>query len=161
MTNLPSDEHWIKYCISLAEKSVDEGDFPFGSIIVKNGIIIAEAVNGVIKNMDISSHAEILVMKKAQSLLSSTDLSGYEIFSNCEPCAMCALIIRALKFRRVVFSLPSPNMGGYSKWHILQDTELENIKPDFAEPPEIVPNLLVEDAIKTFKRAGWGKMFEI
>jgi tRNA(adenine34) deaminase len=160
MNILTSDEHWIKYCISLAEKSVDEGENPFGSVIVRNENIVVASINGVKKNMDIASHAEMLVMKKAQHLLKTTDFSEYEIYSNCEPCAMCALIIRALKFKRVVFSLPSPYMGGYSKWHILQDPDLIDIQPDFSEPPEVVPNILINEAIKTFQRAGWGKMFE-
>ena len=158
--SLANDEHWIRYCISLAEKSVDEGENPFGSIIVRDGKIIVESINGVQKNMDIASHAEMLVMKEVQLLFKTTDLSECEIYSNCEPCAMCALIIRALKFKKVAFSLSSPYMGGYSKWHILQDLDLGRITPDFNEPPEIVHGILTDEAIKTFQRAGWGKMFD-
>jgi len=155
-----TNEEYMRYCISLAEKSVDADEWPFACIIVKNGEIIAESINGVHKHMDIASHAEILAMKEAQKVLNTHDLSDCEIFSNCEPCAMCSLIIRALKFKKVVFSLPSPYMGGYTKWTILQDTKLEELKSDFNNPPEVIAGLLQEEAVKTFKRIRWGEMLE-
>ena len=154
------DERFIRQCILLAEKSVDEGEAPFGSLIVKDAKIIAESGNGNKRYQDVSSHAEILVMRKAQQLLQTDDLSGYEIYSNCEPCPMCSFMMRELKFKRIIFALPSAIMGGYSKWPILQDTELEKIRPYFTKPPEITPNMLPHEAIKTFQRIGMEQMFK-
>jgi tRNA(adenine34) deaminase len=46
-------------------------------------------------------------------------------------------MIREYKISRVVFALHSPFMGGYTKWGILQDDELEKFKPFFGDPPVV------------------------
>lgn len=152
-----SDESFIKRCIYLAEKSLDKGDSPFGSLVVKNGKVIAESGNQMKK--DVTNHAEIMVMRKAQKILHSNNLAECVIYSNCEPCPMCSFMIRELKFKKVVFALKSRYLGGFSKWNILKDPGLEKFKPFFAKPPEVIPSLLRAEAVKTFIRAGWDKMF--
>jgi len=68
-------------------------------------------------------------------------------------------MIREHKIGKVVFALSSPYMGGYTKWKILQDKELEKVKPYFSAPPQIVAGVLAEEAKKVFKKAGLGKFF--
>ena len=65
---------------------------------------------------------------------------------------MCSFMIREFKIKRVVFALSSPFMGGYSKWNVLEDTELSQFKPFFGEPPEVLPNVLEGEAKKVFDR---------
>lgn len=159
MNHTHQDERLIKRCIELAEQSLRNGDSPFGSIIARNGNIIAESANAIIVERDVTRHAEILAMRTAQKILASSDLTDCEIYSNCEPCPMCAFMMRELKFKRVVFAAHSPFMGGYSKWNILQDGELQIFAPVFAVPPEVVSGVLEEEAKQTFFRAGWSKGF--
>ena len=42
MTN---DEHFISRCIELSAISIDSGDAPFGSLVTKDGKLLAEASN--------------------------------------------------------------------------------------------------------------------
>ncbi len=147
-------EKHIKRCIELAEESLNRGDNPFGSVIVCGDEIIAEEGNEITEN-DITNHAEIVAMRKAQKILKTNDLSNCTIYSNCEPCPMCAFMMRELKFKTVVFSLTSKYMGGYSKWNILEDKELERFAPVFSKPPKVIVGILKEEAEKTFRKAGW------
>ena len=144
----------MRRCIELSDESLSRGDNPFGCVIVKDNKIIVESGNEI-KDYDVTNHAEILAMKKAQKLLKTNDLSGCSIYSNCEPCPMCSFMMRELKFKTVVFALTSPYMGGYSKWEILQDPGLEKIEAVFAKPPEIISGVLKEEAEKIFRKAGW------
>lgn len=153
---IKSDEYYIKKCISLAEVSVKKGEAPFGSLIVKNGKIIAASTNANEKNHDVTSHAEIMVMRKAQKKLKTKDLRDCEIYSNCEPCPMCSFMIRELHFKKVVFGVRSINMGGYSKWKILKDKNLSKIKPFFDEAPKVVAGVLEKEALETYTKIGWG-----
>ncbi len=148
------DEKFMRRCIELSEKSLQGGDNPFGCVIVKNNEILVESGNEVKKN-DVTNHAEIVAMKKAQQILKTSDLSDCTIYSNCEPCPMCAFMMRELKFKKVVFSLTSPHMGGFSKWNILQDTGLEKFEPVFSKPPEVVIGTLKEESVEVFRKAGW------
>lgn len=154
MQKLKVHEKFMRRCFELAEKSLERGDNPFGCVIVKNNEIIVESGNEIKKN-DVTNHAEIVAMKKAQKILKTSDLSGYAIYSNCEPCPMCSFMMRELKFKKVVFSLTSPHMGGFSRWDILQDIGLEKFEPVFSKPPEVIVGVLKEEGQEIFKKAGW------
>lgn len=143
-----TDEKFILKCIELAQKGLSNGEAPFASLITKNGNIIAESING--SKSKISDHAEILVLDEAHKVLETPDLSSCTLYTICEPCPMCAFMIREYKISRVVFSLFSPFMGGYSKWNILEDNELTKFQDYFAKPPEIVAGILENEAKKIF-----------
>lgn len=154
------DKSCIRRCIELARKSISEGENPFGSIIAGKNDILAESINKTVSYSDISAHAEIIAMRSACEIMKKNDLSECTLYSICEPCPMCSFMARELKIRRVVFSLSSPFMGGFTKWHILDDDELEMFRPVFAHKPEILSGLLKEEAIQIYHDIGWGAMFE-
>lgn len=63
---------------------------PFGAVITdKNGNIIAEGNNQVLKDLDSTAHAEIVTIRKACEKLKTYDLSEYILYTSCEPCPMC------------------------------------------------------------------------
>lgn len=63
---------------------------PFGAVIIdKEGNIIATGHNQVLKNNDPTAHAEITAIRKACKTLNTYDLSGYILYTSCEPCPMC------------------------------------------------------------------------
>lgn len=157
---MKNDEFFIKKCIRLAEKSVEKGEAPFGSLIVKNGKIIVAVTNANEKNHDVTSHAEIIAMRKAQKKLKSKDLKDCEIYSNCEPCPMCSFMMRELHFKKVIFGVRSPNMGGFSRWNILRDKGLSKIKPFFSDEPEVVGGVLEKECRETYTKIGWGDFLE-
>lgn len=66
----------------------DEGG-PFGTIIVKNGIVISKGHNQVLKLQDATCHGEIQAIRNASKSLKTYDLSGCELYSTAEPCPMC------------------------------------------------------------------------
>lgn len=68
-------------------------DVPIGCVIKKDGKIIAAAHNQRELDNDVTSHAEILAIKKAQKLLKSSRLKGCELFVTLEPCPMCTWAI--------------------------------------------------------------------
>ena len=113
------DEKFIRKCIELSNEAVKNGDAPFGAIVVQEGKIIAEASNE--SRAKTSDHAEIIVMHKAKKFLKGNDLLSCTLYSNCEPCPMCSFMAREYKLEKIVFAMPSPFMGGYSRWNILED----------------------------------------
>jgi len=148
MTPTEQDKKFMRRCIELSQKALNKGDQPFGSLIVKDGKIIAEAENDKIKRKN--NHAEILAMNKAQDVLGTDDLSGCTLYTNCEPCPMCSFMIREYKIKKVVFAVPSPFMGGYSRWKILQDKILGKFPTWFSKTTEVIPNVLEDEARKVY-----------
>lgn len=141
-------EKYIRRCIELSQNSLDKGDAPFGSIVVKDGEIIAESQNFAASR--VSDHAEVVALHMAHEKVGSSNLEGAVLYSNCEPCPMCAFMAREYKVAEVVFALPSPYMGGFTKWNIMEDDELEQFPPFFGKPPKVTAGVLETDARKVF-----------
>jgi len=81
-----------------------EGDGPFGAVIVKDGKITGEGRNRVGSTLDPSAHGEIDAIRDACRNLGTSDLSGCELYTSCEPCAMCAAAIWWAGIERVYFA---------------------------------------------------------
>tara|TARA_Y100000590_G_scaffold237679_1_gene267451 strand:+ start:4100 stop:4564 length:465 start_codon:yes stop_codon:yes gene_type:complete len=80
---------FMQRAIDLSIESIRSGGGPFGSVIVKGEKIISEGMNRVTVNNDPTAHGEITAIRQACKKLNTFDLSGYELYSNCEPCPMC------------------------------------------------------------------------
>lgn len=136
-------------CIELAELSVIEGDLPFGALVVKDGEVVSESGQTVTSSKDATSHAEVNVLRKAQQLLGN-DLSDCTLYSNCEPCAMCSFVINELLVGKVVFAVKSPDMGGYTRWDILNDRNAKRLAEYGVKFPKVTPYFMEEEASRTF-----------
>ena len=79
----------MQRAIELSIESINSGGGPFGSVVAKDNEIISEGMNRVTVNNDPTAHGEITAIRQACKKLNTFDLSGYELYSNCEPCPMC------------------------------------------------------------------------
>jgi tRNA(adenine34) deaminase len=154
------DEKLMARCIELSRLASEAGEIPFAALISRGEEIVAEATNRVVRDADVTRHAELLAMSDAQKALGRRILDDCAIYTNVEPCPMCSFPIREAQFARVVFALRSPVMGGMSRWNILRDTELSNAMPEaFGDVPEVAAGVLVEEAEKVWREwnpLGWG-----
>ncbi len=147
------DLQMMRRCIELSTKAAAEGEFPFASLIsLRDGTVIAEATNRVMRDRDVTRHAELLAVAEAQRLLGRICLSDCMIYSNIEPCVMCSFPIRESGISRVGFSLRSPLMGGFSRWNVLGDNKISDHMPERFNPaPRLVTDLLAEEAEQVWK----------
>lgn len=84
------DRRFMKIAADEAEKNVGtQVGGPFGTVIVKDGQIIAQGRNHVLANDDPTAHGEIFTIRKACQKLGTHDLSGCELYTNAYPCPMC------------------------------------------------------------------------
>lgn len=82
-------EELMRKAIALSIENVENGGGPFGAVIAKDGEILSTGANRVTHNCDPTAHAEIMAIRNACEKLGTFDLSGYEIYTSCEPCPMC------------------------------------------------------------------------
>jgi guanine deaminase len=81
---------FMSRAIELSIENVRSGHGgPFGAVIVKDGEIIAEGVNGVTSKNDPTAHAEVVAIRDACRRLGRFSLKDCEIYTSCEPCPMC------------------------------------------------------------------------
>lgn len=146
------DRLMMMHCIALSKVSGEAGEYPYGAVICRNGVIVSESINRVSQDGDVTRHAEVAAISQAQKTLGAISLDDCEIYVNAEPCAFCSYAIRESRIRRVVYGLSSPHMGGVSRWNILGDVEICSVMPEvFAPPPDIVSGYMAEEAERALK----------
>ncbi len=95
---------FMKMAIEEAREGIHKGHGgPFGSVIVKDGKVIAKGHNHVVQNNDPTSHGEVDAIRKAGKELGTFDLSGCEIYTTGEPCPMCACAIMWSNISKVYY----------------------------------------------------------
>ena len=62
-----TNEELMKRACRISEASVKNGGGPFGAVIAKDGVIIAEASNSVTKDNDPTAHAEVNAIRAAKA----------------------------------------------------------------------------------------------
>jgi len=98
-----TDADCLRLAIAAARKGIAAGQSPFGSVIVRDGVVVAATHNTVWRDSDPTAHAEVNCIRTASRALRTIDLSGCDLYSSCEPCPMCLSAIHWAKIRRVVF----------------------------------------------------------
>jgi tRNA(adenine34) deaminase len=157
MTQFEWDVHYMRRCIALSKASFERGDAAFGCIITRNNEVVVESGNN--RNNRISDHAEVVALHAAHQILGTADLSDCTMFASCEPCPMCAFMVREYRIKRVVFGVTSHHMGGFTKWPIMQDTGLDALQPIFNHHPEVVPGFLEAEAREVMDNTPLKKYF--
>jgi guanine deaminase len=99
------DNPFMARAIQLSVENVRTGcGGPFGAVIVRDSVIIAEATNQVTSTNDPTAHAEVLAIREACKKLGVFDLQSCEIYTSCEPCPMCLGAIYWARLTRVYFA---------------------------------------------------------
>jgi tRNA(adenine34) deaminase len=148
----PNDLFMMHRCIELSRTAVREGEYPFATIIALDGKVVAEAINHAVRDGDVTRHAEVIALSQAQKMLGRKALRDATLYTNVEPCAMCAFCVREAQVGRVVYAIGSPVMGGASKWNILRDDDMTDRLPQiFSVVPEVVSGLLHQEAEQVWR----------
>ena len=141
------DRMMMLRAIALSKESGAAGEYPYGVLICRAGKVVAESMNRVKHDSDVTRHAEVGAISAAQKALGSTSLDDCVIYGSAEPCVFCSYAIRESRIGRVVYGLHSPHMGGLSKWNVLKDEGISNTMPEvFAPPPTVVTGFMTREA---------------
>jgi tRNA(adenine34) deaminase len=146
-----TDKAMMARAIELSRQAVKQGEYPFGTVIARHGVVLAEAINCSIRKSDVAGHAEVIALSEAHKAVGKEGLREATLYSNVEPCAMCSYCIREVQVGRVAFALASPVMGGFTKWNILRDEGISKIPQIFGPVPEVVAGILAADARQAWR----------
>lgn len=127
--------HWIlseimnnKFMqLAIEQTKQVQNDVPVGAVIVKSDEVISTGFNTKENDKNITSHAEIVALKKASEVLNNWRLDDCDIYVTLEPCPMCAWAILQSRIKNIYFGSYDNNYGGFSAAHL---EKLSETKPN-------------------------------
>ncbi|MBU0725864.1 MAG: nucleoside deaminase [Alphaproteobacteria bacterium] len=103
------DHRWLRQSFDLARQARENGDRPFGALIVTaDGRPLFEGMNNVYTAKDPTGHAELNILRGIGNHLTPEELVGATIYASGEPCTMCSAAIVWSGIGRVVYGLSIP-----------------------------------------------------
>ena len=101
----------LRRCVALARQARDQGNQPFGSLLVgPDGSVLLELMNTVGKG-DVTGHPELALAGWESQHMTAEERAGATIYTSCESCTMCAGGQYWAGIGRLVFALSSEQLG--------------------------------------------------
>ena len=97
--------------LALARRAAELGEVPVGAVVVRDGVVVAEAHNETVCRTDPTAHAELLAIRRALRALGTDRLTDGTLYVTLEPCAQCAGAVVLAKVGRVVLGADDPKAG--------------------------------------------------
>ena len=154
-----SEQEFMRLAIGKAQEGIAAGQSPFGSVIVRDGEVIAATHNTVWRDGDPTAHAEVNCIRGAARALKTIFLHGCTLFSTTEPCPMCLSAIHWAKIDRVVYGavIADATAAGFSELAIPAKT----LAQMGHSPVRVEGGLLRDECAALFDqfRAAGGKVY--
>jgi guanine deaminase len=123
------DEQFMRRAIALSAEALSKpGTEPFGAVVVKDGKIVGEGLNHLLAHFDPTSHGEVEAVRDACRNLRTVDLAGCELYTSCEPCAMCVTTMTIAGISKLYYAASMDQAG--TAFAGLSKAERHPIDPD-------------------------------
>ena len=98
------DKRYVQKAVRLARRSVAEGGFPAGALVVKDSKVISEGISIGFELHDPTSHAETASIRKACQELKTLDLKGAILYESLECCLMCFSVAYWAGISKIIYA---------------------------------------------------------
>ncbi|MFK8252491.1 nucleoside deaminase [Ancylobacter terrae] len=103
---------FMERAIALSREALTRpGTEPFGAVVVRDGAIVGEGLNQSLAHFDPTSHGEVEAIRDACRRLECVDLSGCDLYTSCEPCAMCVATMEIAGISRLYYAASMDQAG--------------------------------------------------
>lgn len=100
-----NSDDFMRRAIEISKSALDTpGTEPFGAVVVRDGKIVGEGINRSRLNHDPTSHGETEAIRDACRNLGTVDLSGCDLYTSCEPCALCVAAMEIAGISRLYYA---------------------------------------------------------
>lgn len=109
----------LRRCVELAREALDDGDEPFGSLLVdRDGVVRFEDRNRV-KDGDATRHPELEVARWAAAHLTPEERRDATVYTSGEHCAMCSAAHAWVGLGPVVYAASTTQLVGWlEEWGV-------------------------------------------
>ena len=144
---MESKNKFMLRAIELSIKSASGIGGPFGCVVVKDNMIVAEGSNKVTFSNDPTAHAEVVAIREACKKLNTFNLVGCDLYTSCEPCPMCLSAIYWSHIDKIYYGNTRKDAAriGFDDNFIYDELSM-----DMTERKIVLQQLKQQDAIKAF-----------
>ncbi len=143
-------ESHMRTTLQLAERSLEQGEFPIAAIVVLDNEIIARAHTTERKEKRFLVHAEFAALEQADKLtLPFEKRREARLFTNLEPCLMCLGAAMSFFLGGLHYGLESPSDGAVDL--VRSWVPKQNAFPSY-RIPDVQGGLLREESKALFQR---------
>ena len=139
----------MEQAIALSVKAVENGNEPFGAVLVKDDKVVYTNENQIYTRHDPTFHAEMGLIRRFVEETGITDLKDYTLYSSCEPCFMCSGAMVWVNLGRLVFGAGNDDLE-----KILGNEGISSTKAVFDNSfrrPEVKGGVLRDKSIEVLK----------
>ncbi|MEX1013274.1 MAG: nucleoside deaminase [Waddliaceae bacterium] len=122
----------------------------FGAVIVKEGEIISEGYNRVIKECDPTCHAEMDAIRKAGKKLKSPHLVGCVLYTSAYCCPMCLSAAYWAQVEKIYYAAHVEDSKKYGDFKDLEFFEEMRKDPKERQIPMV--ELMRSEAVEVWKK---------
>ena len=98
-------DEFMQRALALSAQALDTpGTEPFGAVVVKDGAVVGEGFNHSVAHFDPTSHGEIEAIRDACRNLQTVSLADCDLYTSCEPCALCAAALHIAGIRQLFYA---------------------------------------------------------
>jgi len=108
------DLRYLQRAVDISRKALeDEGNTPFGALVVINGAIVGEGTSSVVRLSDPTAHAEVMALRAAGAALGRHLFEDGVMYASSEPCPMCLVACYWARIPRLVYGASSHDVATY------------------------------------------------
>ena len=100
----------LRRCVELAREALDDGDEPFGSVLVSGGGDVLFEDRNRVKKGDETRHPEFEIAKWSATHLSASERAAATVYTSGEHCPMCAAAHAWVGLGRIVYAASTEQM---------------------------------------------------
>jgi tRNA(adenine34) deaminase len=120
------EAQWMRQALAAARDAQASGEVPIGTCIVSENKLLAVSGNRTRTDCDPTAHAEIVALREAARKLGNYRLTGVDVYSTIEPCAMCAGALIQARIGRLIYGAPDERAGAVTSRFRICDTDFLN-----------------------------------
>ncbi|TDU04178.1 tRNA(Arg) A34 adenosine deaminase TadA [Streptomyces sp. 846.5] len=124
----PEDLRFLQRAVDISRHALqDEGNTPFGAIVVIAGEIVGEGTSSVVGLHDPTAHAEVMALRAAGTRLGRHLFEDAVMYASSEPCPMCLVAsCYWARIPRLVYAATSYDVAthGFEDYQIYRELTL-------------------------------------
>ena len=138
------NEQFMRVALEEAQRAANEGNVGVGSVIVRDGQVVARGRNLVPTTHDPTAHAETVALRAAAEVLGTDDMTGYSLYTTFEPCPMCCGALMNANISSVILGgRPNPDQTRWGSYTMERLLEMSG----WTDKMEVVTGILFEECM--------------